>query len=151
MQSLNSPGFDANILRHSGIWGASDEAVLNTVHRKKIPKNPPVSTVVPIQKLSKIPVIMCSTVKSIKYISDFLSAGFAPLYLLLNNSTLCDVGSRPGRSRNLFAYTGSGVLRLFIVEDPNLSCHFLRNIAELIMKIENLHKPRKSGILGVRL
>ncbi len=34
----NSPGFDSSILRHSGIWGAADEAVLNTVHRKN-PKN----------------------------------------------------------------------------------------------------------------
>ncbi len=32
-----------SILRHSGIWGAADEAVLNTVHRrKKNLKNPPV-------------------------------------------------------------------------------------------------------------
>jgi hypothetical protein len=30
VQSRNSPGFDPNILRHSGIWGAADEAVLNT-------------------------------------------------------------------------------------------------------------------------
>ncbi len=31
-QSRNSPGFDPSILRHSGIWGAADDAVLNTVH-----------------------------------------------------------------------------------------------------------------------
>ncbi len=31
--SRNSPGFDPSSLRHSGIWGAADEAVLNTVHR----------------------------------------------------------------------------------------------------------------------
>ncbi len=37
----NSPWFDPSIFRHSGIWGAADEAVLNTVHRKN-PKNPPV-------------------------------------------------------------------------------------------------------------
>ncbi len=30
-----SPGFDLSILRHRGIWGAADEAVLNTVHRRK--------------------------------------------------------------------------------------------------------------------
>jgi hypothetical protein len=35
-----SPGFDPRILRHSGIGGAADEAVLNTVHRKKIQKIP---------------------------------------------------------------------------------------------------------------
>ncbi len=29
------------ILRHSGIWGAEDEAVLNIVHYKKKPKNTP--------------------------------------------------------------------------------------------------------------
>ncbi len=40
-RSRISPGFDPSILRHSGIWGAADpEAVLNTVHSKKI-KNPP--------------------------------------------------------------------------------------------------------------
>ncbi len=35
-RSRNSPGFDPSILRHSVIWGAADEAVLNTVHTKKI-------------------------------------------------------------------------------------------------------------------
>ncbi len=37
----NGPGFDPSIRRHSGIWGAADEAVLNTVRtkRKKSPKN----------------------------------------------------------------------------------------------------------------
>ena len=34
-QSRNSPGFDPSILRHSGICGAADEVVLNTIHRKK--------------------------------------------------------------------------------------------------------------------
>ncbi len=34
--SCNGPGFDPSIRRHSGIWGAADEAVLNTVQ-----KNPP--------------------------------------------------------------------------------------------------------------
>ncbi len=33
--SRNSPGFDPSILRHSGILGASDEAVLNNVHKKR--------------------------------------------------------------------------------------------------------------------
>jgi hypothetical protein len=32
----NSPGFDPSIFRHSGIWGAADEAVLNKVHRKPV-------------------------------------------------------------------------------------------------------------------
>ncbi len=35
-RSRNFPGFDPSILRHSGIWGATDEAVLNKV-LKKIP------------------------------------------------------------------------------------------------------------------
>ncbi len=30
----NVPGFDPSIRRHSGIWGAADEAVLNTVQKK---------------------------------------------------------------------------------------------------------------------
>ncbi len=37
-RSLNCPGFDSNILRHCGIWGAADEAVLNIVHKKKKPR-----------------------------------------------------------------------------------------------------------------
>ncbi len=37
-RSRNSPGFDPSFLRHSGIWGAADEAVLNTVQRKKNPQ-----------------------------------------------------------------------------------------------------------------
>ncbi len=31
--------FDHTILRHSGIWGAADEAVLNNEHKKINPKN----------------------------------------------------------------------------------------------------------------
>ncbi len=34
-RSRNCPGFDPSILRHSGILGAADEAVLNTVQKKK--------------------------------------------------------------------------------------------------------------------
>jgi hypothetical protein len=33
-RSWNSPGIDPSILRHSGIWGAAVEAVLNKVHKK---------------------------------------------------------------------------------------------------------------------
>ncbi len=37
--SCNGPGFNTSIRRHSGIWGAADEAVLNTVRKnKKSPK-----------------------------------------------------------------------------------------------------------------
>ncbi len=39
-QSRNSPGFDPSIRRHSGIWGAADEAVLNNVHEKEKKKSP---------------------------------------------------------------------------------------------------------------
>ncbi len=35
-RNRNSPTFDPSILRHSGIWGAADEAVLDTVHKKII-------------------------------------------------------------------------------------------------------------------
>jgi hypothetical protein len=34
-QSRDSPGFDPSILRHSGIRGEADEAVLNKVETKK--------------------------------------------------------------------------------------------------------------------
>ncbi len=33
--SCNGPGFDPSIRRHSGIWRAADEAVLNIVRKKK--------------------------------------------------------------------------------------------------------------------
>jgi hypothetical protein len=39
--SCNSPGFDLSILRHSGIWGAADESVLNKVKEEKNPKISP--------------------------------------------------------------------------------------------------------------
>jgi hypothetical protein len=38
--SCNGPGFDPSIRRHSGIWGAADEAVLNIVWTKR-KKSPP--------------------------------------------------------------------------------------------------------------
>ncbi len=40
-RSRSCPGFDPSILRHSGIWGAADEAVMNSVHKKKISKKSP--------------------------------------------------------------------------------------------------------------
>ncbi len=33
--SCNGPGFDPSIRRHSGIWGAADEALLNIVRTKR--------------------------------------------------------------------------------------------------------------------
>jgi len=39
-RSRNSPGFDPNNLRHSGIWMAADEAVLKTVQREEKEKSP---------------------------------------------------------------------------------------------------------------
>ncbi len=41
-RSRNCPGFDPSILRHSGIWGAADEAFLNKV--QKNPKRMPLSS-----------------------------------------------------------------------------------------------------------
>ncbi len=44
-RSRNCPGFDPSILRHSGIWGAANEAELNIVYKKKkkSPKNSPLN------------------------------------------------------------------------------------------------------------
>ncbi len=42
-QRRNSPGFDPSILRHSRIWGAAHEAVLNKVCYFQTPKNPPLN------------------------------------------------------------------------------------------------------------
>jgi hypothetical protein len=39
----NSPGFNPSILRHSGIWWAADEAVLNNVPKKQKTKKSPLS------------------------------------------------------------------------------------------------------------
>jgi hypothetical protein len=39
--SCNGPGFDPSIHRHSGIWGAADEAVLNIVRTKRKKSPPP--------------------------------------------------------------------------------------------------------------
>ncbi len=33
-RSRNSPGLDPSILRHSGIWGVADEAVMKKAHKK---------------------------------------------------------------------------------------------------------------------
>ncbi len=40
-RSRNSPGFDPSILRHSGIWGAADEAVLKQYKEKNKSKKIP--------------------------------------------------------------------------------------------------------------
>ncbi len=54
--SCNGPGLDPSIRRHSGIWGAADEAVLNTVRKKfKIP---------PKKYLKKKKTIVCCTLQS---------------------------------------------------------------------------------------
>ncbi len=49
--SCNGAGFNHSIRRHSGIWGAADEAVLNIV-RKKLKKSPP-----PPQKKYTVPTV----------------------------------------------------------------------------------------------
>ncbi len=40
-RTRNCPWFDPSILRHSGIWGAADDAVLNIVHKKEKSKKSP--------------------------------------------------------------------------------------------------------------
>ncbi len=52
-RSLNSPGFDSSNLRHSGISGAADEAVLNINTEKKNLKNPSVKYLMFMKLLSK--------------------------------------------------------------------------------------------------
>jgi hypothetical protein len=47
-QCRNCPGFDPSILRHSGICGAADEAVLNFVHKKRKSKKSPLIYTFPI-------------------------------------------------------------------------------------------------------
>jgi hypothetical protein len=51
MDKVAVPGFDPSILRQSGMCGAADESVLNNVHKRKHPKNPP----------SKVPDIFSAT------------------------------------------------------------------------------------------
>ncbi len=54
--SCKSPEFYPSIRRHSGIWGAADEAVLNIVRKqiKKIPKNSPVKNIILLSLQRKI-------------------------------------------------------------------------------------------------
>jgi hypothetical protein len=56
--SCNGPGFDPSIRRHSGIWGAADEAVLNIVRRKT--KN------IPQKNIKKKIYILCNQVGTTK-------------------------------------------------------------------------------------
>jgi hypothetical protein len=51
--SCNGPGFDPSIRRHSGIWGAADEAVLNIVLNKR-EKSPPKKKDFPLSLVMKI-------------------------------------------------------------------------------------------------
>jgi hypothetical protein len=48
--TYNYLGFDPSILRHSGIWGAADEAVL-----QKLQKNPKLTPHPPVVTVQKIP------------------------------------------------------------------------------------------------
>ncbi len=52
-QSQSSSGFDPNILRYSGIWGAADEAVLNNVHKRKNPKKSPFKNNMNLKSLNR--------------------------------------------------------------------------------------------------
>ncbi len=58
----NGPGFDPSIRRHSGIWGAADETVLNTV-RKKYRKNPPKKYIKKIKKNLRLSLPLPSMMK----------------------------------------------------------------------------------------
>ncbi len=53
--SCNGPGFDPSIRRHSGIWGAADEAVLNIVRKKKKKKKKKQKAQNPFNTLQKAP------------------------------------------------------------------------------------------------
>ncbi len=44
--SCNGPGFDPCIRRHSGIWGAADETVLNIVRTNKRKKSPKIIIII---------------------------------------------------------------------------------------------------------
>ncbi len=39
MLSRNSPGFDPNIFRHNGIWGAADDEVMKTLKYQPVYNN----------------------------------------------------------------------------------------------------------------
>ncbi len=64
----NSPGFYPSILRHSGIWGAADEAVLNSVSKKK--------------KMSRKYLYSVSVIQILYFIFSFLCFFFRVRHLL---------------------------------------------------------------------
>ena len=74
--SCNSPGFDPSIRRHSGIWGAADEGVLNIVRKKqKIPpskKNPQTNKAAFHQKdiVDRVALSMARNCKEVHQIPD---------------------------------------------------------------------------------
>ncbi len=47
-------GYDHSILRHSGIRGAADEAVLNNIHKNKKAKESPFKVIRLINSLTKV-------------------------------------------------------------------------------------------------
>ncbi len=72
-RSCNSRGFDPSIRRHSGIWRAADEAVLDKVHRKKS---------------IKIPLLIFSS-KEEKTYSRFLTKIFLDLWRIVHCICTC--------------------------------------------------------------
>jgi hypothetical protein len=69
----NSPGFDLSSDTCSEILGAAGEAVLNTVHRKKV---------------QKIPRLKIFTTKNRKVLNIFINVGGIWLYILCNGGAL---------------------------------------------------------------
>jgi hypothetical protein len=60
-RSRNCPGFDPSILRHSGIIGAADEAVLNIVQKNKKVKKPPFKNVESTRNWTFTNILPCCT------------------------------------------------------------------------------------------
>ncbi len=65
-QSRNRPGFIPSILRHSGIWGWADEAVLINVPKKRKNPSPP-----PFKKRSNVWYVLANLSKHLNAFSPF--------------------------------------------------------------------------------
>jgi len=72
-RSRNCPGFDPSILRHSGIWEAAEEAVLNIVHRKEKIKI----------KIPPLTIITSNTASNCAHLAVILSAVFTQPNILI--------------------------------------------------------------------
>ncbi len=82
------PGFDPSILRHSGIWGAADEAVTLTIKRKNLKKSlkkirtAPQMKKHPLNRPCSFAVNICYEV-TVLIISVYVDDGFIPVYSTL--------------------------------------------------------------------